>query len=161
VLCSSFHFLSLLTKFGICRLCFTVNAHPAALYLPLSQSHTSRFISWTVFHSIRMYSRYPLSSVAQALHSGPWSAKAAELCRHLPRCAYLTRQGLPRRVCRVLPPLVTAGAASPHRPSLPLLTTAPSSSLICVIQATWPAIKKRHRGGMGIFSSFGNRLTNF
>ncbi|KAJ7699438.1 hypothetical protein B0H14DRAFT_2649164 [Mycena olivaceomarginata] len=40
---------------------------------------------------------------------------------------------------------------------------APSSSLISVIRAAWPAVEKYHRGDLGaqgIFSSYGNRLTN-
>ncbi|KAJ7821635.1 hypothetical protein B0H14DRAFT_3146664 [Mycena olivaceomarginata] len=76
--------------------------------------------------------------------------------------------GLPRRVCRVLPPSVAVGAANPRRPSLlPLPTTAPPLSLISVIRAAWPAIEKYWRNTavvtwehMGIFSSYGNRLSN-
>ncbi|KAJ7820057.1 hypothetical protein B0H14DRAFT_2600171, partial [Mycena olivaceomarginata] len=70
--------------------------------------------------------------------------------QRLPSFAAIGRAGLPRRVCRVLPPSVAAGAVNPRRPSLPPLpTTAPSSSLISVIRAAWPAVEKYHRGDLG------------
>ncbi|KAJ7305414.1 hypothetical protein DFH08DRAFT_825105 [Mycena albidolilacea] len=59
------------------RLAYLI-AQPAALYLRLSQSHTSRFISWPVFHSIRSPFDYGLSPGCFLYFDSPMSFGMAD-----------------------------------------------------------------------------------